>query len=184
MTRKPKPAPTGLIAEAVAPLRESAIQAAEEFARKKITDVEEELEASGHDLQICAPYPSSKLKPLARRDALRKYKLFSYLTKWRAATYRMNEPHYADINPEMVERYIEHTKEMAALQYDEYVHKLVFKIGPVESAALEQGKNLWAHSILSITKAGGIIERWKTQQIVNFSKLGTVFNQWPTRKLK
>jgi hypothetical protein len=188
MAKKPKPAPTGLIADAVAPLRESAVQAAEEYARKKIAMVEEELEASGHDLQLCAPYPSSKLSRLAYQTALSKYKLFSYLTKWRDMPgRRMNDPIYADIDADQVEEYIANTKNMAAMQYDAYVHKLVAKIGPVESASLEQGQNLWAHSILSVTKREGrevYGERWKTQQIVNVSKLGTIFNQWPTRKMK
>jgi hypothetical protein len=34
-----------------------------------------------------------------------------------------------------------------------------------------------------VTK-GGTVERWKTQQIVNVSRLGKLFNQWPTRQLQ
>jgi hypothetical protein len=31
---------------------------------------------------------------------------------------------------------------------------------------------------------GVLVERWKTQTIVNTSKLGKVFNQFPTRRVK
>lgn len=184
MAKKPKPAPTGLIAEAVAPLRESAIQMAEKFARDRVAMVEEELAKAGNDLNVCAPYPSYKVHGVKYALAMATYNLFSALTKWRDGTYSGRGPLLADIKPELVERFIVQAKDMAALQYDEYVHKLVAKIGEVESAELAQGQNLWAHSILSVTKAGGVVERWKTQQIVNVSKLGTIFNQWPTRKMK
>jgi hypothetical protein len=46
------------------------------------------------------------------------------------------------------------------------------------------GTHIWGHSVLTVTLPNGTVERWKTQQIVNQSKLGLLFNQWPSRKMK
>ena len=34
------------------------------------------------------------------------------------------------------------------------------------------------------THADGTTHQWRTEMIINVSKLGALFNQWPTRKLK
>lgn len=59
--------------------------------------------------------------------------------------------------------------------------KLIGKIGPVTSATIK-GNHVWGHSVLTITNPDAVVEHWKTRQIVNVSKLGKLFNQWPTRK--
>ena len=80
------------------------------------------------------------------------------------------------------ERFVQSAMEMAAAQYDAFVDQAGGKIGKCDAASLA-GSHVWGHSILTVAK-GETVERWKTQQIVNQSVLGTVFNQWPTRKLK
>ena len=82
-----------------------------------------------------------------------------------------------------IDRFLDQVREDAAAQYDAFVAKLVTKVGEVETADLE-GNHVWGYSFLKVVKADGTTETWKTQQIVNVSKLGTVFNQWPTRKVK
>ena len=41
----------------------------------------------------------------------------------------------------------------------------------------------WNYSLLEITTEEGNIEVWKTRMIINISKLGKMFNQFPTRKV-
>jgi hypothetical protein len=83
----------------------------------------------------------------------------------------------------MVERFITRAKEDAAAQYDSYVQKLIGKIGEVTAASLD-GDHVWGFSYLTVTLPNGKKEVWKTQMIVNISKLGKLFNQFPTRKMK
>lgn len=82
-----------------------------------------------------------------------------------------------------IERFIKLAMEDAAARYDAFVAKLVAKVGPVETAVL-QGNHVWGHSVLIVTDADGNTTKWKTQQIVNVSKLGLLFHQWPSRKMK
>lgn len=68
-------------------------------------------------------------------------------------------------------------------QFDDFISKLVMKIGDVEKAALES-KDVWSYSLLHIVRASGARETWKTKEIIKESKYGVKFNQWPTRKTK
>lgn len=84
--------------------------------------------------------------------------------------------------PEKVERFVADAAKEAELAYTSFIAKLEKKVGECDSATLE-GDHVWGHSTLIVVK-GEQVERWRTQQIVNVSKLGRPFNQWPTRKLK
>jgi hypothetical protein len=96
---------------------------------------------------------------------------------------RMSDPHKRIASAAAEERFVAAAIELAATQYVAFVAKLVGKIGAVDSATLA-GSHVWGYSILTVTKSDGSSERWQTQQIVNQSKLGTLFNQWPSRKVK
>jgi hypothetical protein len=69
------------------------------------------------------------------------------------------------------------------MQYTAFIQKLEGKVGAHTAAALD-GSHVWGFSILTVTKADGTVEKWKTEQIINVSVLGKVFNQWPSRKVK
>lgn len=71
----------------------------------------------------------------------------------------------------------------AAAAFDAYVSKLTGKVGAGVVSAECVG-NLWQESRLTVTRDNGAVEVWKTQMIINFSALGKVFNQWPTRQIK
>ena len=43
---------------------------------------------------------------------------------------------------------------------------------------------MWSYSFLYVTTPSNGDQCWKTQQIINQSKLGKLFNQFPTRKIK
>lgn len=84
---------------------------------------------------------------------------------------------------ELVEKFIQAAKADAAAQYEAFVAKLQQKIGEVKNATLK-GNHVWSYSILTVEKPDGTVEHWKTQMIINVSKLGKMFNQFPTRKVK
>lgn len=169
---------------AVAPLKDAAVERAEKDTLALIEKCRQQLAEGGYDLQVVAPYPSSSNGgTLGYYMALARYQTFSAITKWRKSSYSMAEPHYGDIDPGRCAKFIDRRKREAAEQYDDFVAKLIGKIGHVKSADLD-GNHVWADSILTVTKLDGSVERWKTQQIVNVSKLGKHFNQWPTRKVK
>lgn len=170
------------VAMAIEPLREEAIERAEADAKKKVEFVRKELAAAGNDINAVAPYPAHNLRRSEYWIALSRYLLFRSLCTWRTASGRSGEPQPADVDPEKVETFVKESKENAAHQYDAFVVKLCRKIGDCESASIS-GSHVWGWSILTVEKTGGR-EVWKTQQIVNVSKLGTLFNQWPSRKLK
>jgi hypothetical protein len=171
------------VALAVEPTRQKAVDAAAAEAKKIVAKVREELKASGFDLLVCAPYPNSGMGRATYMTAQAKYQLFSSLTKWRKGTYSPREPHLADVTPELVAKFIAKAKERAAIDFDAFIVKLVQKIGACKKAELT-GDFVWSYSFLAVDKVGGVREVWKTQQIINVSKLGRLFNQWPTRLMK
>jgi len=172
------------IEKAVLPLRQEAIKRTEQYAINIAKNVEKELSYSNFDMKKSAPYPQSYgMNRIEYMSALRKYKLFSSLVRSVKPVYRMNEPHYVEMDSVRVKRFIEQAKSDASRQYDSFVRKLVSKIGETIDARLE-GNHVWSYSLLTVVKPNGSMEVWKTQMIVNISKLGLVFNQWPTRKLK
>lgn len=176
---------TNHVENAVAPLKAEAIARAEVEANKLIERVLADLAEHGMDRQSAAPFPRSM--NCTREQYVRqrgKYQLYRAFTKAadRASSRSPNDPDPCVRDEERVARFIEAAKEDAALQYDAFVAKLVAKVGECDSATLA-GSHVWGSSVLTVTK-GSTVERWKTQQIVNVSKLGKLFNQWPTRKAR
>lgn len=174
------------IEAAVLPLKSEAIVRAEKEARAIVEQVAGLLDQAGGDLQICAPYPSAW--NMGRNEYLQKlskYDLFRKLTSQINPNggRRPRDPEMAKMDSERIERYVEAAKKNAAEQYDLFVAKLNSKIGEVTAAELE-GNHVWGYSFLTVTKPDNTKEIWKTQMIVNQSKLGLLFNQFPTRKVK
>lgn len=173
------------IEAAVMPLKSDAIKRAEAEAQNRIDIILDELAQNGWDLNLAAPRGSSLRDP-AKTYFMKnaKHHLFESVTD--RAPSKTYEPHPKNIRMKSEkngQRFIDQAKKDAAVQYDEFVKKLTLKIGPVVSATLE-GSHVWSHSILTVTKEDGTVEHWKTQMIVNVSKHGKMFHQWPTRKVK
>ena len=167
---------------AVAPLKEQAKARAEKEATALVLRVWEKLAEAGWDLNKAAPYPrSSHMSRIEYKQKVSRYHLFCSLIDT-VSSRSMCDPHIVKSSPAKEAVFIEKAVEMAAAQYDAFVAKLVGKIGPCDAASLN-GSHVWGYSLLTVTK-GETVECWKTQQIVNQSVLGTLFNQWPTRKLK
>jgi len=156
------------VATAVAPLKADAIDRAEQVARNIAKDVQTKLDA-GHRFIL----PMQEMLKLSGLDYER---------------YKLNQHFYYSltldnkISDKKFKAFIAMYRADAAAQYDAFVLKLVGKVGPCISATLD-GNHVWGYSILTVTKTN-TTERWKTQQIVNTSKLGKLFNQWPSRRMK
>lgn len=176
-----------IIEAAVLPLKDAAVERAAKETREMVGRYLEKIDAAGGDVKVAFPYPNSlrDSKP-AYVQKRAQYGLARRITKRDASKpvgYKMTDPEWVVRNDEGIEKLVAEARTMAAQQYDAFVAKLTAKIGECVEAVLA-GNHVWGHSILTVTKADGSVERWKTQQIVNQSVLGTLFNQWPTRKVK
>lgn len=173
------------VALAVEPLRQATIDKTEELARAKIARVAAELAEAGRDLNKCAPYPRSV--GISRSDyvsAVNKYHLYSSLTVCDRCTHTPGQERLATMSDKGCARYIEQAKKEAAFQFDAFVVKMVAKVGPVSLAALQVDAGVWGRSVLTVATPSGETVHWLTQQIINYSKLGLPYNQWPSRRIK
>lgn len=174
---------TTAVETAVAPLKIEAIARARKEAGELVERVLAKIEAAGWDVKIVAPYPNSwNSSRNAYLEGKRKYDQARAFVRHVASSRGMKDPEIVVRDDVKIAAFINACAEGAAAQYDAFVAKLVAKIGE-HSAAELTGSHVWGYSILTVTTPNGI-ERWKTQQIVNMSKLGLLFNQWPSRKMK
>ena len=170
---------------AVSHLKTDAQDRAEQYARKIVAYIEAELAKSGWDINAAAPFPNSMKCDRAEYVSQKsKYTLFHSVTVQRPGQYgiTMNGPRFVDMDPARVEKFVKEAREDAAAQYTAFVAKLVKKIGAHSTAVLD-GNHVWGHSVLTVTTPAGV-QKWKTQTIINTSKLGKIFNQYPTRMVK
>jgi len=173
------------VGRALHPQKASAVLSARETAKNVIARVYAELDAHGWDLNAVAPYPSSFGS--SREDYQRgksKHNLYSSLTRPSGpASYARKPPHIVVADQESADRFVSHTEQDAALQYDAFICKMVSKVGEVTAAQIA-GEHVWGHSILTVVLRDGTSQRWKTQQITNYSVYGRPYLQWPSRKIK
>jgi hypothetical protein len=173
------------IETAVLPLRTVAVERATFVAEDRIERMTKEIEAAGWDLDKVAPYPRTDIGRKAYQVAMAKRSMFRMVFSV-APTDRcrkMSEPFILEKNAAYEAKFVDDMARDAAAQYDMFVAKLNEKIGEVASAELF-GNHVWDSSKLFVVKAVGSKECWKTQMIINVSKLGKLFNQFPTRKVK
>lgn len=174
---------TGPIADAVMPLKIQAMARARKEAVGYVAGARESLASRGWDINKAAPTPSSKSGVAEYFTALSRRHNFLRLTELAAPRDYSRDEMFVRMSEEGVDKFLADAQADAAAQYDAFVDKLVRKIGPVVSARLE-GDHVWSYSHLHVVKADGSKERYRTHMIVNMSKHGKFFNQWPTRKVK
>lgn len=158
------------IHNAVAPLKNSMIERTEQVAREKVAQVFIDLAAHGNDLRLTAPYPRGTIGRNAYIQAVAKHKFYSSLVMHKLSSLMQHQPDIVYVDPQRVEKFVSEAKQTAADDYDAFVHKLQQKIGPVTSASLD-GNHVWGYSHLTVTKSDGSTEKWRTQTIINMSKL-------------
>lgn len=182
------------IEAAVAPLREEALAAAYRATQSQILRAYDKLAAANWDLNAVAPSPSSNMgrREYSEANAIRHF--YESITTEHGARnvdanghrvyYRgyggawfvmANEKSAADV--------VARAQKAAAESFELYVAKLSDKIGDAVEARLVDVGTVWGLSYLHVVLADGEKQVWKTQQIVNCSVYGKLFNQWPTRKV-
>lgn len=175
--------PTNPIAAAVLPLKSTAQDRAEKHAREVITGVTSEMLINNNNVNAFAPYPRAfNMSRAEYHKKKAKHDLVISLTK------RVNPNDYVSDSPRVMcekscERFVAEARTFAAAQYDAFVFKLTHKIGATTSAVLD-GNHVWSTSFLTVVKADSTREVWKTQTIVNHTKFGMPYLQWPSRKVK
>lgn len=176
------------VAIAVEPQRKEALARAEKDAKGMIEKVAEKLAACNWDREIAAPYPPNNIDRMSFTMKYGYYQMVRRLTKQKADangfthSRRPHDPDPCVMDSNGKAKFIKDAIENADASYTAFICKLVKKIGACDAAVLT-GSHVWGYSILKVDK-GEKVENWKTQQIVNISKLGTVFNQWPSRIVK
>ena len=170
------------IAQAVQPMKAQAQDWAEQAIRARCAMIMARLEECGMDSKQAFPYPSSRLSRKEYKKARALYDLCQGITTWTKSTLRPSEPNIRKPVPAAIERKVAQWREMAAASFEAFVAKLEAKVGEHDACTMDV-EGTWSYSILRVTK-GEQVERWKTQMIINCSGLGTLYNQWPTRKLK
>lgn len=175
-----------VVAQAVAPLRGLAINKASVAAAAFVEKIARKLADHDMDLRTAFPYPRDCYAPeYAAQKAL--YQAAGAMTRVdhdRAGLRTMNSPLFVMRDGAAEARFIAGAEDQAAAYYDSWVAKLERKVGAGVASAELIGDALWESSTLRVTFDDGRVESWKTQMIVNVSKLGKLFNQWPTRKAR
>ncbi len=173
------------IATAVEPLRAASIQRAREFATATVASMCAQA-AAGETF----PYPKSiGVAKATYMRLMNEHKLAGQLFKRTHNGFgAARGPDTLAFAPEGAARFVAQAEADASAQFNGFVAKLADKAGQCETATVAtfgtSAGALWCYSVLTVTKAGGVTESWKTQQILNVSVLGKVFNQYPTRKMK
>lgn len=166
---------------AIAPQRADSIEQAVNFTREQLQAFAARFPVGG-DFKALAPAPSSFKDS---RTQYRTKQAFRGLASRVVLVKNGPWPEYTEtvlgVNEEGIERLVAEAAEEAAASFDAYVAKLTLKVGACDKAEVLGA--LWQASVLTVTK-GEQVERWSTQQIINFSVYGKAFNQWPTRLAK
>lgn len=160
------------------------IAAAEKRAKEFIDDKLAILKKAGNDLGKVAPPPNSRTMGASEyKTAQAKRDLYRSITKSTQSYLRPGEPDIREPNKAMIDRYIEMNKKGAEEAYQNFMHKMMQKIGkPVVDAKMNG--NIWTNAILTVTTNDGEEQVWHTQMILNFSKYQKMFNQFPSRRKK
>lgn len=166
-------------------VRNEALQRAEAFARRQLEYVEAALQVAGMDLNVFAPRPNSHMSRSEYFAATTKRAQAVLMTErvGGASSRRHTDPHIVCFTDKSRQLYINDARRETEIAFDAFVVKLNARVGAHVACTVETGptNNPWGYSIISVTAPDGTVTRWKTQQILNVSKLGKLFNQWPTR---
>lgn len=173
-----------LIAAAVFPQKDEAVSRVVGQFSVMVDKALARLADAGNDLNVLYPMPKS-VWDASYKETKAKRGFIESITTFdpNRPTRRLSDPNIRLADADRVARFLDGIRKAAEVDFDQYVAKLSKKVGDDVADAKIVGY-VWNHSILTITKADGSTENWHTQQIVNVSKLGKLFNQWPTRKMK
>jgi hypothetical protein len=178
---------TNLIAAAVAPLKEIQMDYAASRVLARCEKVFAELAAVNWDVSAyLGVQPNFSNQYPAYKEWKAKQSFVSMITNrgegW-PVSQRVNTIYVLPVvrNDAKVEEMVQNARAMAAASYEAYVAKMIAKIGDVTEASMCTSSHVWGYSVLEVTTVAGERQVWTTQQIVNCSVHGKLFNQWPSR---
>ncbi len=151
--------------------REEYKREAGDRAAKQYDYYAEVLKAAGYNLDVAAPIPESRIGREAYRAMQNKRDVLSRAS---GGTGKPSEAFKA--------RHVQQAILVAEASFDEWVAKMVQKIGKDVKSATMSG-NPWTGSVLRVETVDGESQVWKTQMIINSSKYGKMFNQFPSRQM-
>lgn len=135
----------------------------------------ERLKAANWDLNVFAPAPNYKMSTSAYQAAKRKRDYFMSLTD------EGDGKGIRKASAAKKKKFKEDNERNARADYMAWIHKMVEKIGRPVIKSKVTG-NPWTGSTLTVTTDDDKEQVWHTQMIINRSKYGTLFNQFPSRK--
>lgn len=169
----------------IMPMKIAALDAVEKRTRERVAKLLAKLEENGGDLDNAFPFSYSDYSDDGKAARALNGQVRT-LTKDTDEQLRIGKYHnkiFKRVASEKgIEAHVQNMRDISAAQYDLFVCKMVGKVGECDSATIE-GNHVWGDSTLTVLK-GDKTERWHTQMIINFSKYGLAFNQFPSRKLK
>jgi hypothetical protein len=158
---------------AVLPMKELAENRAEVEFRIMASQAGVKISEAGGVLDTLAPIPK-KANDYAYNLAIQQRQFYLSICDDDGGILKLSE--------ERIEKEVAKVRRDAAFEFEAYVAKLNAKIGAkVEKAVLEGSP--WNGSYLTVYIDGQDTQVWNTKVIVNVSKLGKLFNQWPTRQV-
>ncbi len=156
---------------------------AEEEATKHIDYLLDELKKANWDLDVIAPLPDSIKRFSSWGTDSAKRNLFTSITDQATSSVSFKYSGIRKKSASKRTKYINNAIANAAESYDNYVGKMVVKIGkPVVSATFTGDP--WHGSLLTVVTSDGGKQVWNTKMILNYSKYGAMFNQFPSRLKK
>lgn len=172
-----------------APMRASTIEVAENRTRARANAVYSRLVACGWDILAAYPLPNANMSRDAYQMANAAHLFARSVTRIVAPnkSRRVGEPLIVAACLASLDLVVADERRAADEAFDSYLIKLAGKTGPVASATLNASggpENVWTYSVLKVTRPDGSTAVYTTQRIINVSKLGKLFYQWPTRLRK
>ena len=173
------------IAQLVEPLREQSVAAALARLERICEAYLTELAQHNWNLDAAFPQPHGRMSRAEYVTAQRERSFALNLCRYDETRPRrtMRDPLYLAPSPALKDTLITQTTMAASDSFEAFVAKLNEKVGAHTAAEFELA-GTWSNSVIRVVLPDGTVQRWKTQCILNVSKLGLPFNQWPTRKLK
>jgi hypothetical protein len=169
---------TDVVYQAVLPLKKAAQDRAEQSLRKVFANATSLLKKAEFNVLTVAPEPTAKYGTEEYDIAVQRRAFFASFT-----TPVSKGSNTVEINLERIEEKVAIEREMAGLSFDAFVAKLNKKINDTTVTATLSGSP-WTGSTLVVETKNKGTQVWYTKIIVNVSKLGLVFNQFPTRLAK
>ncbi|CAM6053384.1 unnamed protein product [Sphagnum tenellum] len=117
------------VAAAVLPLKEAAIERAEQESKAWVARAYADLEAVGWNLDKIVPYPRSS-DPAFKSKLIRR-SMYDAVTTWTQPTRRPGEPNIVRADERKAAQFVQISKEDASAHYDSFVAKLEDKIGEI-----------------------------------------------------